>query len=73
MLLEEKVEKVRKKIRTIRLKKEYTQDYVGDRLGINQRSYHRLENGKTELKLKILFKLAIILEVEINYFLDIES
>ena len=71
MLLKEKVDLVRKRIRSLRQEKEYTQDYVGDRLGISQRSYHRIENGKTQLKIEILFRLAIIFEVDATYFLEI--
>jgi transcriptional regulator with XRE-family HTH domain len=65
------LEKVRKRIRSLRLEKEYTQDYVGDRLGISQNSYHRLENGKSQLKVKTLLKLSTILEVDITYFLKL--
>ena len=67
----DKLEKVRKRIRSLRLEKEYTQDYVGDRLGISQKSYHRLENGKSQLKVKTLLKLSTILEVDITYFLKL--
>lgn len=66
----EQLEKVRKRIRLARLEKDYTQDYVGDRLFMTQKSYHRLETGKSQLKLDILFKLATILEVEVIYFFE---
>ena len=64
------MDKVRKRIRSLRLEKEYTQDYIGERLGINQRTYHRLENGKSQLKVETLLKLATILEVDASYFLQ---
>ncbi|MDG2356844.1 MAG: helix-turn-helix transcriptional regulator [Polaribacter sp.] len=67
----DKLEKVRKRIRSLRLEKEYTQDYVGDRLGMSQKSYHRLENGHSELKVKTLLKLSTILEVDVSYFLEV--
>jgi transcriptional regulator with XRE-family HTH domain len=67
----DKLEKVRKRIRSLRLEKEYTQDYVGDRLGMSQKSYHRLENGHSELKVKMLLKLSTILEVDVSYFLEV--
>ncbi|MFK8058990.1 MAG: helix-turn-helix domain-containing protein [Polaribacter sp.] len=70
MLIVEKVDKVRKRIRTLRNQKEYSQDYIADRLGIDQRAYHRLENGYTKLKVEMLFKLAIVLEVLPSYFLE---
>ena len=67
----DKLEKVRKRIRSLRLEKKYTQDYVGDRLGMSQKSYHRLENGHSELKVKMLLKLSTILEVDVSYFLEV--
>lgn len=70
MLLEEKIENVRNRIRIARLKKNYTQDYVGNRLFMTQRSYHRLENGKSQLKVETLLKLAVVLEVKLIYFFD---
>lgn len=33
-LIEEKVEKIISKVRNLRIQKEYSQEYVGDRLGI---------------------------------------
>ena len=63
------MDKVRKRIRTVRLDKEYTQDYIGDRLGMSQKSYHRLENGKCHLKAETLLRLAVILEVDVTSFL----
>jgi transcriptional regulator with XRE-family HTH domain len=66
----EQLEKVRKRIRKIRVAKYYTQDYVGERLCMTQKSYHRLENGKSQLKLEVLFRLATILEVDVKSFLE---
>jgi|TARA_B110000208_G_scaffold92143_1_gene115924 transcriptional regulator with XRE-family HTH domain len=50
------------------LKKEYSQEYVGIQLGIGQVEYHKLESGKTTLKIDTLIKLAIILDVNTTYF-----
>jgi transcriptional regulator with XRE-family HTH domain len=72
MLLKEKVVKIRKRIKTVRLEKEYTQDYIGERLGISQIAYHKIENGKSQLKVEILLRLAAILEVDAEYFLEEE-
>ncbi|WP_438988231.1 helix-turn-helix domain-containing protein [Polaribacter sp.] len=69
-LIEEKVEKIISKVRNLRIQKEYSQEYVGDRLGIGQVAYHKLENGKTKLKIGVLIKLALILEKEISYFIE---
>ena len=62
-------EKIRKRIRIARTNKEYSQNYVGQQLHMSQISYHKLENGKTQLKVKTLLDLASILEVEESYLL----
>ena len=59
---------VRKKIKLERLKKEYSQYYMGSRLGTSQISYHNLENGKSNLKVDTLLEIAHILEVEVSHF-----
>ncbi|GAB7257665.1 helix-turn-helix transcriptional regulator [uncultured Polaribacter sp.] len=67
--IEKKVKGIISKIKLLRNKKEYSQEYVGDRLGIGQVAYHKLENGKTSLKIDVLLKLAVILEVETSFIL----
>jgi transcriptional regulator with XRE-family HTH domain len=67
----EKLEKVRRKIRSARLEKEYTQDYLGEKLGMSQKSYHRIENGHSQLKVETLLKLSTILEVDVTDLLGI--
>ena len=64
-----RIDKIRKRLKTIRTEKGYSQDYVGDQLHMSQISYHKLENGKTALKVSTLLELAIILEVEESYLL----
>ena len=61
------LESVLKKIKRARLEKGYSQDYVGEQLHMSQIAYHKIENGKTELKVRTLFALASILEVENSY------
>lgn len=68
--IEEKVKEITINIRNLRIKKEYSQEYVGDRLGIGQVAYHKLENGKTKLKLDTILKLATIFEVDANCLFD---
>jgi DNA-binding XRE family transcriptional regulator len=64
-----RVQKIRNRIKHVRIERGYTQDYMGDQLHMSQISYHKLENGKTALKVRALIKLAIILEVEEGYLL----
>jgi transcriptional regulator with XRE-family HTH domain len=49
------------------MEKGYSQNYVGGQLHMSQISYHKLENGKTALKVSTLLELAIILEVKESY------
>ena len=62
-----RIDKIRKRLKLARTEKGYSQDYVGDQLHMSQISYHKLENGKTALKVSTLLELAIILEVKESY------
>jgi len=57
--------KVKEKlIRQARQKKEYSQEYVADVLGISQSQYSKLENGETEFDIN---QLGILLDkLELN-------
>ena len=59
-----KVECILQKIRLSRMKKGYSQEYVGEMLNLSQYAYHKIENGKTKLNLKYFIMLCIILEVD---------
>ena len=48
------------KLKEIRLKNNYKQEYVASELGITQKAYSKLENGQTCLTVDKIFKLAII-------------
>lgn len=45
-------------LKKIRELKNYTQEYVSERLGISQVAYCRLESGKTRLTIKRIHELA---------------
>ena len=51
------------KIKTIRLLRGFTQEYVADKLDIKQNTYSKIESGQTRLDVDILKKLAEILGV----------
>lgn len=65
----ERIEKIRERILQVRMLKGYSQEYVGKRLHMSQISYHKIECGKTALKVSTLLDLAIVLEVTENYLL----
>ena len=37
------------KLRRLRVKKNFTQDYIAFCIGITQPAYHKIENGKTKV------------------------
>lgn len=54
---------VLEKIRSIRIDKGYSQEYMADKLNISQAKYSRLENGTTEFTINMLGKLIPLLEI----------
>jgi transcriptional regulator with XRE-family HTH domain len=54
---------IHEKIKEFRERHNYSQEYIGNRLGISQQAYRKIENGTTELKLEILLMLAKIYKV----------
>ena len=64
-----RIDKIRKRLKLARMKKGFSQDYVGEQLRISQISYHKIENGKTTLKVSTLIQLANILGVTVKYLL----
>jgi len=63
------MKKTIKKIKLLRLEKEYTQSYMGSLLDISQRTYGKLENGKIKLTVTRLEKISKILAVNITELL----
>lgn len=59
------------KIKKIRIEKNYSQEYVAFELGISQKSYSDLENGKTYLKQEYLEKLCGLYNLQPNFFCNL--
>lgn len=51
-------------IKEHRLEKGYTVEYMSRQLNISKSYFSEIENGKYQIKLKLLCKIAHILEVE---------
>jgi transcriptional regulator with XRE-family HTH domain len=51
------------KLRFLREYRNYSQEYIAEKLGITQNAYSRIENNQTRLTAERLEKLAIILEI----------
>tara|TARA_R110002072_G_scaffold20671_6_gene74632 strand:- start:708 stop:923 length:216 start_codon:yes stop_codon:yes gene_type:complete len=64
--VKQKVEKILEKVRIQRTIIGYSQEYVGEQLGISQYAYHKIENGKTKLNIECLLNLSDILEIEMK-------
>jgi len=50
-------------IRKKRRELDFSQEYMAMELGISQKAYSDIENGKTKLKMDVLFKIANIFNV----------
>ena len=57
-------------IRMLRISKEWSQQYMADRLGMSQANYARLESGKVKLDMSRLEEIASILEVPLENVLN---
>jgi transcriptional regulator with XRE-family HTH domain len=59
-----------KKMKELRQKKGYTQQYVAELLNISQNAYSELEAGKRKLDIERLQQIAQLYSVSINCLLD---
>lgn len=62
--LEATTMEIGQKIKKIRELRNYSQEYLAERLGISQVSYSRIENGQTRLDLQRMKQIAEVLEVD---------
>ena len=60
------VKEIRERIKTVRIEKGYSQDYMADMLNISQNAYHKLEKGHTRIHLEKIIDIANVLEVEVS-------
>ncbi len=58
------------KIRTLRLSKGYSQEYIASRIGIETVNYGRIERGQAKLTVERLLKICEILEVSPSDLFD---
>lgn len=57
-------------IRKYRIEKNFSQEYMAEELGITQSHYSKLERTGKELSLSRFLKIAKILDLEVQEFLD---
>ncbi|MDQ1097537.1 MULTISPECIES: helix-turn-helix domain-containing protein [Chryseobacterium] len=51
-------------IRKVRRSKDFTQEYMAFEMGISQKAYSDIENGKVKINLDTLTKISEILEIK---------
>lgn len=61
------------RIRNLREEKNYTQDYLAQKLGITQKAYSKIEANQTRLPVDHLLKIAEVLETTVNTVLGVEG
>ena len=59
-----------KNIKKIRMEKNYTQEYLAEKLGVSATAYRKMEQGETQITISKLEQIATILEKEITHFLN---
>lgn len=61
-------EKVGERVKAARIERNITQEELCEKCGCTTSHLSRLENGKAEVSLELLFKLSIELEKSMDYF-----
>jgi len=61
------------RIKRIREERDYSQDYIAQRLNITQKAYSKIETNQTRLSVDNLLKIAEVLETSVNKILDIDG
>lgn len=54
------------KIKSIRELKNFTQEFMADKLGITQAAYSKIESGQTKLTMNKIVDIATIFEMDVN-------
>lgn len=65
-------EHIAKKIRETRISKEYTQEYLAAKVGINTSHICNIENGRAKVSLSALVGICNALDVTVDYMLSDE-
>lgn len=62
-----------KRIKKLRLQREYTREYLAECADISAKFLYEVETGKKGCSAYVLYRVAISLGVTVNYFLQDES
>jgi len=61
---------VKNKVKELRKKRGWTQDELGERLGISRQSVHSIETGKYDPSLPLAFRIADIFGASLDKIFD---
>lgn len=61
------------RIKRLREDKNYSQDYLAQKLGITQKAYSKIETNQTRLSVDNLLRISEVLETSINKILDVDG
>ena len=61
------------KLKEIREENGYTQNQIANMLNIRQNTYSQYENGKRQLPIDVLIKLAKFYKISTDYILGLED
>ena len=62
-------DKILAKIRSKRQELNYSQEYIATLLQMKQANYNKIENGKVALTVPVLFKMARLLDLNVDELL----
>lgn len=71
--MENNIESIGQRIREIRLSRNYSQQYLAQKIGVTQKAYSKIESEETKLGVDTLKKIASILDVPIESFFDTKN
>lgn len=60
-------------IKSARLFRNYSQEYLGLRLNISQNAYSKIEIGQSNVSLQRIFEIAEVFEVEVCDLIDTQK
>ena len=64
------LDRVHLKIKSLRIEKGYSQEYLAEQLKISQSYYAKIENGNKEISVKQLLQILKILEIDVDTFFN---
>ena len=66
------LEKLGKQIKTIRLGNQFTQEYLAEKVGVHPTYIGKIESGKNNISVKVLYKISKALNVKLKDLFDFE-